>query len=152
VSQDLDARINSLGPKALSYESDDDDEDSGSSYAGPSKEDDPWGTLQESEEDELSSSDDESELSTAEDMMPDIMLDEDAKYNGKNHLRNRIMSNNWPIQSIFLLVFFNEVLESLQRGANEGVKVDNLSLEVNSSRHAYAVTSTQVIQVKKLLF
>lgn len=43
------------------------------------------------------------------------------------------------------------MLESLQRGANEGVKVDNLSLEVNSSRHAYAVTSTQVIQVELAL-
>ncbi len=43
------------------------------------------------------------------------------------------------------LVFFNEVLESLQRGAKEGVNADNLTLEVNSSRHAYAVTPSQVI-------
>lgn len=85
--QDIEGKFNSLGPKALCYESDDDDDDSGSSFAGPSKEDDPWGTLQESEEDEVSSSDDESELSTAEDMMPDIMLDEDAKYNGKSAMR-----------------------------------------------------------------
>ena len=42
-------------------------------------------------------------------------------------------------------VFFNEVLESLQRGAKEGVNADNLTLEVNSSRHAYAVTPAQVI-------
>jgi hypothetical protein len=34
----------------------------------------------------------------------------------------------------------------LQRGAKEGVNADNLSLEVNSSRHAYAVTPNQVIQ------
>ena len=42
-------------------------------------------------------------------------------------------------------VFHGEVMESLQRGAKEGVKVDNLVLEVNSSRHAYAITPTQVI-------
>ena len=45
----------------------------------------------------------------------------------------------------FFPVFFNEVLESLQRGAKEGVNADNLTLEVNSSRHAYAVTPAQVI-------
>ena len=42
-------------------------------------------------------------------------------------------------------MFHGEVMESLQRGAKEGVKVDNLVLEVNSSRHAYAITPTQVI-------
>lgn len=72
-----------LGPKAILYESDDEDVNSGSSFDGPLKGDDPWGTLPESEEDEGASTDDESELSDAEDMMPDIMLDEDAKYNGK---------------------------------------------------------------------
>lgn len=46
---------------------------------------------------------------------------------------------------IFSSVFHREVLESLQRGAAEGVNENNLVLEVNSSRHAYAVTAKQVI-------
>ena len=63
--------------------------------------------------------------------------------------------SNWHLRPIFFsvsqlyvtcsfLVFHSEVLESLQRGAKEGVNADNLSLEVNSSRHAYAVTPNQV--------
>lgn len=115
---------NEFGPQAYAYESEEEDEDSGSSVGGPLKAEDPWGAPVESCDDEYSSSDAESDISGIDDMMPDIMLDEDAKYN----------------------VFFNEVLESLQRGAKEGVKADNLTLEVNSSRHAYAVTPTQVIQ------
>ena len=42
--------------------------------------------------------------------------------------------------------FNNEVFESLERGHSDGVKVDNLVLEINSSRHAYAVTQSQVVQ------
>ena len=42
--------------------------------------------------------------------------------------------------------FRGEVHESLLRGFNEGIKVDNLVLEINSSRHAYAVDASQVIQ------
>ena len=45
-----------------------------------------------------------------------------------------------------LAVFHSEVLDSLQRGAKEGVKVDNLILEVNSSRYAYAISPDMVIQ------
>ena len=52
----------------------------------------------------------------------DIMLDDDAKFN----------------------VFNNEVFESLQRGFVEGINPDNLILEINSSRHAYAVSASQV--------
>lgn len=113
------------GPSAFPYLSDDEDLDSDASEDGPLEDVDPWGvSIQSTNEDDSSSSDDGSDISGIEDMMPDIMLDEDAKYN----------------------VFFGEVLESLQRGAKEGVNADNLSLEVNSSRHAYAVTPNQVIQ------
>ena len=34
----------------------------------------------------------------------------------------------------------------MERGHSDGVKVDNLVLEINSSRHAYAVTQSQVVQ------
>lgn len=37
-------------------------------------------------------------------------------------------------------LFFSEVLESLQRTVEENVKVDNLILEVNSSKHAYNIS------------
>ena len=40
-------------------------------------------------------------------------------------------------------VFHREVLESMQRGFAEGINADNLSLEINSSRHAYAATAQQ---------
>ena len=40
-------------------------------------------------------------------------------------------------------VFHREVLESMQRGFAEGINADNLSLEINSSRHAYAATAKQ---------
>ncbi len=43
-------------------------------------------------------------------------------------------------------MFHNEVLESLQRGAKEGINAENLVLEINSSRHAYAATPQQVVQ------
>ena len=37
------------------------------------------------------------------------------------------------------------MIESLSRGFKEGINPDNLILEVNSSRHAYAVTASQVV-------
>ena len=50
------------------------------------------------------------------------------------------------MQCFLFLVFHNEVCESLQRGIKEGINPDNLVLEINSSRHAYAVTAGQVVQ------
>ena len=41
--------------------------------------------------------------------------------------------------------FYGEVLESLQRGIEDGAEEGNLVLEINASRHAYAVTATQVV-------
>ena len=35
---------------------------------------------------------------------------------------------------IFGIVFFNEVIESLQRGIEDRIKCENLILEVNSSK------------------
>ena len=77
---------------------------------------------------ESSDSDAESEMSDFMDQtaggVGDVLLDEDAKVE----------------------VFLSEVTESLVRGIGEGVDANNLILEINSSRHAYAVTATQVIQ------
>lgn len=44
-------------------------------------------------------------------------------------------------------LFFKEVLESLQRGIEENIKPENLILEINSSKHAYNVTITDVIEL-----
>ncbi|XP_064481624.1 translation initiation factor eIF2B subunit epsilon-like [Ornithodoros turicata] len=44
-------------------------------------------------------------------------------------------------------LFYNEVVESLQRGMEEKVKCDNLILEINSSRYAYNITMKGVITV-----
>ncbi|OQR71006.1 translation initiation factor eIF-2B subunit epsilon-like [Tropilaelaps mercedesae] len=43
--------------------------------------------------------------------------------------------------------FFREVLESLQRGIEENIKPQNLILEINSSKHAYNVTISEVIEI-----
>ena len=43
--------------------------------------------------------------------------------------------------------FHGEVFESLQRGLKEGIKVDNLVLEINGSKFAYDQRPGQVIQV-----
>ena len=81
-----------------------------------------WGQVYQHDphQDDSEDSDEASEISEAKELDID---DDEAKYE----------------------VFNGEVMESLQRGAKEGVKVDNLVLEINSSRHAYAVTPTQVI-------
>ena len=42
--------------------------------------------------------------------------------------------------------FYEEVFESLQRGFEDKTEDGNLVLEVNASRHAYAVTATEVVQ------
>lgn len=115
-----------LGPKAFRYvgEGDDDEDSDDSDHVKVS--DSLWGmNLGREDDDEDSSSSSDSDLSGFDEtQMPDILLDDDAKYQ----------------------VFHSEVFESLQRGAKEGVTSDNLALEVNSSRHAYAVTPGQVIQ------
>ncbi|XP_071844237.1 translation initiation factor eIF2B subunit epsilon-like [Apostichopus japonicus] len=44
-------------------------------------------------------------------------------------------------------LFFFEVLESIQRTMEENVKVDNLILEVNSSKHAYNISIQELNQL-----
>jgi len=56
--------------------------------------------------------------------VPDIINDPDAKFQR----------------------FYQEVLESLQRGLEEDTDGGNLVLEINASRHAYAMTQPQVIK------
>ncbi|CAN7936902.1 unnamed protein product [Ixodes hexagonus] len=44
-------------------------------------------------------------------------------------------------------LFYNEVVESLQRGVEENIKCDNLILEINSSRYAYNIAMKGVIAI-----
>ena len=106
---------------------DDEDEDSDSdagSEKGVKGGDAAWGSVLGPEEigdgDSASSDSDDSDFSDFGDQT-DILDDEDAKVS----------------------VFHREVLESMQRGFAEGINADNLSLEINSSRHAYAATAQQ---------
>ncbi|XP_077989195.1 translation initiation factor eIF2B subunit epsilon-like [Glandiceps talaboti] len=41
-------------------------------------------------------------------------------------------------------MFYNEVLDSLQRGIEENIKCDNLILEVNSSKYAYNISMKEL--------
>ena len=117
----------SFGSKAFRYqeESESDDSDEEDAKEAPLGLD--WGKADlTNDEDESTDSEAESDLSDMMDQMGggDLLLDEDAKVS----------------------VFLGEITESLQRGIEEGVDTNNLILEVNSSRHAYAINATQVIQ------
>lgn len=50
----------------------------------------------------------------------------------------------FAILFFYFTAFYNEVLESLQRGYEEKIKGDNLVLEINSSKYAYNVTMKEV--------
>ncbi len=71
---------------------------------------------EDDEEDENSSSSEESDMEDMDEApLGDLMEEEDAKKS----------------------VFHNEVLDSLQRGVQQSLSADNLTVEINSSRHAY---------------
>lgn len=110
-----------IGMKAYKYVDDVEEEDDDDEVEVITK--DIWGlSLKDLNMSEDDSSSDESDIEGLEDAC-DIMLDDDAKFS----------------------VFNAEVFESLHRGFKEGIKADNLILEINSSRHAYAVSSNQVV-------
>ena len=125
-----------FGPKAFLYELPDDGDNSESENEDESENNSPdgledaWGHLLLSEEDNEDSS---SSLSDDEDgdfdigdelAAPDILDDAEAKFHQ----------------------FHDEVYESLQRGYEDNTEEGNLVLEVNASRHAYAVTAAQVVR------
>ncbi|TRY69105.1 hypothetical protein TCAL_01431 [Tigriopus californicus] len=110
-----------IGSKAFKYVDDVEDEEDDDEIEVITK--DIWGlSLKDVHMSEDDSSSDESDIEGLEEAC-DIMLDDDAKFS----------------------VFNAEVFESLHRGFKEGIKADNLILEINSSRHAYAVSSNQVV-------
>ena len=135
-SDEADSEEVEFGPKAFLYKLPDDDaEDSESENEVENDNnaayglEEAWGRLMLSEEegeDSSSSLSDESdsEIDIVEDPNPDILDDADAKFNQ----------------------FHDEVLESLQRGFEDKTEEGNLVLEVNASRHAYAVTATEVVR------
>lgn len=135
-SDEADAENIDFGPKAFLYnlpdadsdasESENDDENDNDSPDGLEE---AWGRLMLSEDDGEDSSsslsdDDISTIDDGEDPAPDILDDAEAKFNQ----------------------FHDEVFESLQRGFEDNTEEGNLVLEVNASRHAYAVLADQVIQ------
>ena len=105
-------------------EEDDDESESDAGEREVKRSDAGWGTIlgpEQIEDGDSESSDSEgSDFSDFGDQT-DIIDDEDAK----------------------MSVFQREVLESMQRGFAEGINADNLSLEINSSRHAYGATAPQ---------
>ena len=120
-----DDEITDYGPKAVIFK--DEEEDPEESDDEIETIENKWGGIfQEPENLEEVTDDEESDddFDEMHDAIHNFEIDDDAKFK----------------------VFHKEVFESLERGAKEGVKVDNLILEVNSSRHAYAVTPSQVIQ------
>ena len=127
------------GPRAISFELEDEDELSDSDEedtdlvnksTGAGGWTTLWGYTRASDSEDVSDTDSEGSIAASDfsgdktNRIQNFDLDDDAKYH----------------------TFNEEVFESLQRGAKEGVIADNLVLEINSSRHAYAVSSTQVIQ------
>ena len=44
-----------------------------------------------------------------------------------------------------IMLFRREVLETLEKGAEEGTESENLLLEINGSRYAYAISPTEII-------
>ena len=121
-----DNDVSAFGPKAFLFQAETDEVDSDDEEEQCEKVKlDKWGQVHVPENDNEEESEDSDEASNMSDSKHEFDIDDDdAKYE----------------------VFHGEVFESIQRGAKEGVKVDNLVLEVNSSRHAYAITPTQVIQ------
>ena len=121
-----------LGPKAFLYrqEEDSDSDADAEDHKNTSKEglEQTWGLLVPSENDDDDCSSTSSEESDgfplADDPVQDIINDADAKFRQ----------------------FHDEVFESLQRGYEDHTEDGNLVLEVNASRHAYAVTATQVVR------
>merc|ERR1712029_573554 len=128
------------GPKAFLYEQDQDSESDSDDDEHDKEEDihernagggcgagdnaDVWGRQDDTdEESDSSDSDADSDMGEMIDG-GDVLLDDDLKTK----------------------VFVREIRESLQRGIDEGVDANNLILEINSSRHAYAMNASQVIR------
>ena len=136
-SESDDLEVGELGPRAFFYtqtedgEESDSDEDAQNNSPTAEGLEETWGRLALSEDetyndnDSSSSSDDDSDDFGLEEAqgIPDIINDFDASFDQ----------------------FHVEVMESLQRGFDDGSDASNLVLEINASRHAYAVTATQVI-------
>ena len=125
-----------FGPKAFIYrqqsnadESDSEDEEE-QNRSSPACLEEAWGllNLSENECEESTSSwtdDEDDEFEEGDDLAgQDIINDPEARF----------------------LQFYDEVFESLQRGYEEDTEDGNLVLEVNASRHAYAMTATQVVR------
>merc|ERR1712156_156218 len=116
---------NNYGPKAILFKDEDeeDEDDSDNEIEGIESR---WGMLNFECDEDTNDEDSDSDSEIFPDIDHEIEneFDPDAGFNK----------------------FRGEVHESLLRGFNEGIKVDNLVLEINSSRHAYAVDASQVIQ------
>ena len=134
VEKEGDKKEGDLGPKAFLYNEDEDDEDGDGEddLAGFKTPLDPWGEMFVADEDEDDSSDDEDndmdldDLDQSEEEEEEDASDPDEHDDVKN--------------------FRREVMDSINRGLEQGLAADNLVLEINGSKHAWNTTLAEVNQ------
>ena len=123
-----------LGPRAFLYQEDeDDDEDCEDDLVGLKSPLDPWGEMFVADEYEDDSSDDEDndlDLDELGDQSDDDEEEDDSDPDEHDDVKN----------------FRREVLDSVNRGLEQGLAADNLVLEINGSKHAWNTTLSEVNQ------
>jgi len=124
-----------LGPKAFLYnEDDDDEEEDDDDLVGLGAELDPWGEVfVPGDDDDDDSSDDEDE-------------DDDQFMDGNSSDDEAIEPDDDDQEHDDVKNFRREVMDSINRGLDQGVAPDNLVLEINGSKHAWNTTLSEVNQ------
>ena len=122
-----------LGPKAFLYnEDDDDEEEDDDDLVGLGSELDPWGEVfVPGDDDDDDSSDDEDE-------------DDDQFMDGNSSDDEAIEPDDDDQEHDDVKNFRREVMDSINRGLDQGVAPDNLVLEINGSKHAWNTTLSEV--------
>ena len=124
-----------LGPRAFLYneDEDEDDGDNEEDLAGFKPPLDPWGAMFIADEYEDDSSDDEDSDIDGQDCLD--QSDEEEEDDGGDPDEHDDVKN-----------FRREVLDSINRGLEQGLAADNLVLEINGSKHAWNTTLAEVNQ------
>ena len=134
VEKEGDKKEGDLGPKAFLYNEDEDDEDGDGEddLAGFKTPLDPWGEMFVADEDEDDSSDDEDNDMDLDDL---DQSDEEEEEDASDPDEHDDVKN-----------FRREVMDSINRGLEQGLAADNLVLEINGSKHAWNTTLAEVNQ------